>query len=256
MRYIDIDREIDRVCGFISDYFTASGFSKAVIGLSGGIDSAVSAALTAKALGAGNVLGFMLPYSASDPNSLAHALELATTIGISASVIPISGWTDPYFDSFEQQADQLRRGNWMARARMCVLYDQSAKHRALVIGTSNRSELLVGYFTQYGDSACAIEPIGHLYKTEVRLLASRLGIPASIIDKAPSADLWSGQTDEDEMGISYKVLDEVLYDITERGVDNWNQALPYSLQEYERASHLMQRSSFKRQNPPIPEPPC
>ena len=256
MRNIDIDREIERISAFIKGYFSEAGFSKAVIGLSGGIDSAVSAALTAKALGPENVWGFMLPYKASDPNSLAHALELVTAIGIPHRVIPISTWTDSYFDDYEPGADQLRRGNWMARARMCVLFDQSAALRALVIGTSNRSELLVGYFTQYGDSACALEPIGHLYKTEVKAMAARLRIPTSIIAKAPSADLWSGQTDEAEMGISYKNLDEALFDLTERNIQTWSPALPYSQADFDRASQLMRRSAFKRINPPIPEPPC
>lgn len=256
MRDIDIDKEIIRIAGFLKAYFKEASFGKAVIGLSGGIDSAVSAALTALALGPDNVLGLMMPYSASHPDSLNHALELAGSLEIAHQVIPVSDWTDPYFNAFEPAADPLRRGNWMARARMCVLFDQSAKLKALVIGTSNRTELLVGYFTQYGDSACAIEPIGHLYKTEVRAMALKLKIPQAIIDKSPSADLWAGQTDEAEMGISYAALDEALYDITEKGIDSYLESAAYSEVEFQRAMILMKRSAFKRVPPPVPELPC
>ena len=118
---------------------------------------------------------------------------------------------DAYFDEFEPHANMLRRGNRMARERMCILYDLSAKYKALVVGTSNKSEIYAGYCTQYGDSACAFEPFAHLYKTEVWQMAKILNIPLEIINKTPTADLWEGQTDENEMGISYQLLDEILY---------------------------------------------
>lgn len=140
----------------------------------------------------------------------------------------------------------------MARTRMCVLYDYSAKIPALVIGTSNRSELLTGYCTQYGDSACAIEPIGHLYKTEVRRLAIMLGIPEAIVNKTPTADLWEGQSDEDDLGMSYSQLDEILYELTELNVNiEAGGDFAFPLEAYRRVDRLISTSSFKRMMPPV-----
>lgn len=252
MRELDINLEGHRVVKFIRDYFQRNGFHTAVIGISGGIDSAVSAALTAEALGKDNVLGLMLPYRTSHPDSLNDALTLAKTLGIKHEVIDISPMTDAYFNAYSNDADPLRRGNWMARTRMCVLFDYAAKLSALVIGTSNRSELLTGYCTQYGDSACAIEPIGHLYKTEVRRLATKLGVPETIITKTPTADLWEGQTDEAELGMSYAQLDEILYELTELHVNHEaGGKFSFPLEAYRRVDKLIRNSAFKRTMPPI-----
>jgi len=151
----------------MASYLKASGFSKYIIGISGGIDSALSATLAVKAIGKQNVLGVLMPYQSSNPQSLKDGLLLCDSLQIEHQIVDISPMVDAYFESREPMADSLRRGNWMARTRMCVLFDLSAKLRALVVGTSNQSELMTGYFTQYGDSACALEPIGQLYKTEV-----------------------------------------------------------------------------------------
>jgi len=158
---------------------------------------------------------------------------------------------DAYFEQLEPDADPLRRGNFMARMRMSVLFDLSAKHRALVVGTSNQSELMTGYFTQYGDSAAAIEPIGQLYKTEVWEMARHLNIPECIINKAPTADLWQDQTDEAEMGIEYRILDAILYAIKQgSSLDT------FAPEKVKKVQELIRRSEFKRLNPPMPEAPC
>jgi NAD+ synthase len=196
----------------------------------------------------------MLPYKNSHPDSQADAEAFARQLGIGWQVVDITPMTDAYFDTYQPDANSLRRGNWMARTRMCVLYDHSAKLKALVMGTSNRTELLVGYFTQYGDSACALEPIGHLYKSEVWALATRLDIPDRIIRKTPTADLWHGQTDEDELGMSYRQLDDILYALTELDLDvQSSEGLLYPKEAYLKVERMVDRSSFKRNPPPIPE---
>jgi len=254
MRDLDIYREIDRCTAFIGDYLHRAGVVRAVLGLSGGIDSSLSAALCVKALGKENVMGFMLPYQTSSRASLDDATRLADQLGIATRVMDISPIVDAYLSAYEPDASILRKGNLMARARMCVLFDQSAKLEALVIGTSNRTELLTGYFTQYGDSACAIEPIGHLYKTEVRRMSAVLGIDPGIIAKTPTADLWQGQSDEADLGMEYSRLDEILYELTELDVNpDTLDSLRYPLEDYRRVEALMQRSAFKRVMPPIPD---
>ncbi len=252
MRKLDISREIDRCCGFISDYTRRAGFSKVVLGLSGGIDSSLSALLSVKALGRENVSAVMLPYKSSHPDSLLDATRLANSLGIEQGVIDISPMVDAYFTTQDPQASMLRKGNWMARTRMCVLFDLSAKLEALVIGTSNRTELLVGYFTQFGDSACAIEPIGHLYKTEVRQMAKELGLDARIIAKTPTADLWEGQSDEADLGMKYEKLDEILYELTELDISlAAGGQYTFPLEDYRKVDAMVQRSAFKRVMPPV-----
>jgi NAD+ synthase len=190
------------------------GFQRALLGLSGGVDSAVSAALCARAFGPKNVLGLRLPYKTSNPASETDALAVVAALGIETRRIDISAMVDGYVLQ-QDVADRVRRGNVMARARMCVLYDVSAEWRALVIGTSNKSEILLGYSTQFGDAASALNPLGDLYKLQVFQLARHLGLPARVIEKTPSADLFEGQTDEGELGFSYAQADALL----ERMVD-------------------------------------
>ncbi len=195
---------------FLRQELHKSGFSKAVLGLSGGVDSAVVAALLSRALGPENVHALIMPYRSSHPDSRAHAELLAAQLGISFDVIEISAMVDAFFAKFPQ-ADSLRRGNRMARERMCLLYDYSQAYPSLVIGTSNKTELLLGYGTIHGDLASAINPIGDLYKTQIWQLAEYLAVPEVIVKKAPSADLWDGQTDEAELGYTYRHIDELLY---------------------------------------------
>lgn len=254
MKEINIENEIDKMVNFIKAQLDSSGFTKLIVGLSGGIDSAVTAALSVKAIGSENVHAVMLPYRLSHPDSLRDAVEVADTLKIKHEVIDISPMVDSYFDSYEANADSLRRGNRMARERMCVLFDLSAKYRALVAGTGNFSELMIGYCTQYGDSACAFEPIGHLYKTHVFELAKALNLPDCVIDKRPTADLWEDQTDEDEMGITYEKLDEILYQKYElnKSYDELIK-LGFNGDDLQKVTRMVKNSEFKRNMPPVPE---
>ncbi|SDY04261.1 NAD+ synthase [Thermoactinomyces sp. DSM 45892] len=186
------------------------GFRRVILGLSGGIDSALSLYLAVRAFGAENVIAVRMPYKQSSQNSLDDAAEAIQDTGVQSLTVDITPQIDAYFESFPD-ASPLRRGNKMARERMTILYDLSAYYEALVVGTSNRTELLLGYGTQFGDSASAINPIGDLYKTQVRQLSRYLGVPNSILSKPPSADLWENQTDEGEIGFSYFDMDRVLY---------------------------------------------
>lgn len=209
---MDIDTDLARkiLTGFIRDEITKSGMKKAVMGLSGGIDSALSAYLTAEALGAENVLVVRMPYETSSPDSLAHAEEVIEDLNLPHETVEITPMVQPLFERFPDMS-RLRQGNIMARQRMIVLYDQSVAWGGLVMGTSNKTEFLLGYSTIYGDSGVALHPIADLYKYQVRQLSRAMGVPTSIIDKPPSADLWVGQTDEDELGFTYDDADQVLY---------------------------------------------
>jgi NAD+ synthase len=251
MRTIDIALECERVAEFIREQLRNAGLSRLVIGLSGGVDSAVACALGVKAVGAENVTAVMLPYRNSAQASYDDALAVANHLGVEHCKVEITPMVDAYFTTYEPDAAPLRRGNRMARERMCVLYDLSAKHGALVVGTGNKSELWVGYVTQYGDGACAFEPIGHLYKTEVWEIARYLGLPKAVIEKAPTADLWSGQTDESEMGIGYLRLDEILWRLIDHGMTR-DQVIADGIPaaDVDIVLGMIARSAFKRALPP------
>jgi NAD+ synthase len=200
---------VDFLAQFISDRTARAGKNKLVLGLSGGIDSAVAAALAVRALGPEGLFCLLMPSGSSNPDSARDALGLAGGLGVATETIDISAVVDAFTD-LSGEVDRVRLGNVMARARMIMLFDRSAKHDALVLGTSNRSEILLGYGTLHGDLACAFNPLGDLYKTQIRALAVELGIPQSIRSKRPSADLWQGQSDEDELGFSYERIDCLL----------------------------------------------
>jgi NAD+ synthase len=195
---------------FLRDAIHKVGFQRAVINLSGGIDSALSAYLTAEAIGPENVLALRLPYKSSSPDSLNDAQTVIDALGVRSETVDITPMVDPLLERFPEMS-QVRKGNIMARMRMVVLYDQSAAFKGLAIGTSNKTETLLGYTTIYGDNAAAVQPIADLYKTQVRQLARALRIPSHVIEKPPSADLWIGQTDEDELGFTYDLADQLLY---------------------------------------------
>jgi len=236
---------------FVKTEITRAGFSRAVVNLSGGLDSAVSIIMAAEALGPQNVLAMRLPYKTSAPDSLEHAQMLIDQLGTPSVTIPITEMVDPLI-AHEPEMSQIRKGNIMARARMIVAYDQSEAFKGLVVGTGNKTEILLGYTTLFGDSACAINPIGDLYKTQVRQLARALDIPAVIIEKAPTADLWQGQTDEGELGFTYEEVDKLLYLLVDQR---------YSPQECVEAGfdekfvrsvvERIRRNQYKRILPPV-----
>lgn len=248
---INTDLATKILTGFIYSELTRMGFYKAVLGLSGGIDSALSCYLAVKALGAENVLAVRMPYKSSSSDSLEDAQHVIDATGVQSLTVPITEMVDPLIQRFPEM-DNMRKGNIMARQRMIVLYDQSAAFNGLVIGTGNKTEILLGYSTLYGDSACAINPLGDLYKTQIRQLSRALGVPDSVIDKAPSADLWSGQTDEGELGFTYEEVDRLLY----RMIDQ--RFTPQECIEAGFAENFVQtvyrrvrRNQFKRVLPPI-----
>ena len=236
---------------FLRENFKKAGFSKAVLGLSGGIDSALVAYLLRDALGKENVLAIMMPYKSSNPDSLNHAKLVVEDLGINSKTIEITDMIDAYFKN-EKEASSLRMGNKMARERMSILFDYSSKENALVVGTSNKTEIYLGYSTQFGDSACALNPIGDLYKTNIWDLSRYLKIPNELIEKKPSADLWEGQTDEQEMGLTYKEADQVLYRMLEE-----NKTVEEVLGEgfnkdlVDNIVRRMNRSEYKRRMPLI-----
>ena len=236
---------------FLRENFKKAGFSKAVLGLSGGIDSALVAYLLRDALGKENVLAIMMPYKSSNPDSLNHAKLVVEDLKINAKTIEITDMIDAYFKN-EKEASSLRMGNKMARERMSILFDYSSKENALVVGTSNKTEIYLGYSTQFGDSACALNPIGDLYKTNIWDLSRYLKIPNELIEKKPSADLWEGQTDEQEMGLTYKEADQVLYRMLEENktveeilAEGFNKDL------VDNIVRRMNRSEYKRRMPLI-----
>lgn len=245
----DIARKI--LTGFIKSELSRMGFTHAIINLSGGLDSALSCALAAEALGPENVLALRLPYRTSSPDSLEHAQLMIDKFQVQSETIDMSGLVDPLIE-YDPNMSEKRKGNIMARARMIALYDRSEGFNALPIGTSNKTEILLGYTTMWGDMASALNPIGDLYKTQVRQLSRALEIPDVIIDKPPSADLWAGQTDEGELGFTYEEVDKLLYLLVDQR---------YSAQECieegfdEKFVHSVltrvRRNQFKRMMPPI-----
>jgi NAD+ synthase len=212
MSFLKIDPElVSKILHeFLLTETTKTGFKKVVFGLSGGIDSALVAYLCAKTFSPKDVTALIMPYRTSNPENMKHAEIIVKNMKINSETHDISEMIDAFYKS-DPDADMVRQGNRMARERMCFLYDYSSKHNALVIGTSNKTELMLGYGTIFGDLASAINPIGDLYKSQIWQLAAYLGLPKEIIEKPPSADLWTGQTDEEEIGYTYDKLDALLH---------------------------------------------
>ncbi len=248
---INTDLATTILTGFIRSELNRMGFNRAVLGLSGGIDSALSCYLAARALGPENVLAVRMPYKTSSADSLEHAGLIIDALGVQSLTIPITEMADGLIARFPEM-DDMRRGNIMARCRMIVLYDQSAAFNGLVIGTGNKTEILLGYSTLYGDSACAINPLGDLYKTQVRQLSRALGIPSVVVEKAPSADLWAGQTDEGELGFTYAEVDRLLYLLVDQRYTPAECVEAGFSEPFVRAVvRRIQRNQFKRIMPPI-----
>jgi NAD+ synthase len=262
-----IDTDVARrvIAGFIRGQLRQAGFERAVLGLSGGIDSALVAYLVAEAIGAERLLCLLLPYRTSSPSSRTDAEEVVARLGCASRLVDISPIVDGYFGTDADgtaapgaggrealAASPLRRGNFMARARMMVLYDASVTFGGLVVGTGNKTEALIGYTTLFGDSACAFNPIGDLYKTQVRQLSLAVGVPDAILRKAPSADLWPGQTDEAEAGFTYHELDRLLFSMIDRRRSTAElEALGFDPVTVARIERLVAGSEFKRQVPPV-----
>lgn len=237
--------------GFLDNEVRKAGFERVVVGLSGGVDSSLAAFLAAEALGPHNVWGIQMPYRASSPESVEHATLVVKTLGIQSLSVDITPMVDAYFTSFPD-ADHVRRGNKMARERMTILFDHSARLGSLVLGTSNKTELLLGYGTLHGDMASAVNPLGDLYKTQVRQLARHVKVPTVIVEKQPSADLWAGQTDEAELGFTYEEVDRVLYLLVDQRYEVADLVAEGFDERFVRAvSHKVQSSQYKRRLPVI-----
>lgn len=236
---------------FIRNEITRTGFRRAVFGLSGGIDSSVVAYLAVKALGPENVLAVTMPYKTSSEETRRDSQTVVEALGLQTVDVSITAQIDAYFSALPP-ASTMRLANKCARERMTILYDHSAAFEGLVIGTSNKTELLLGYGTQFGDLASAINPIGDLYKTQLRQLAGYLGLPAAILHKAPSGDLWEGQTDEGELGFRYLDVDRLLVLLVDR---RWQPAqlvaAGFDAEFVERVGRMIRRNQYKRRLPVI-----
>jgi len=258
-----IDTDVARrvIAGFIRGQLRQAGFERCVLALSGGIDSGLVAYLVAEAIGADRLLCVLMPYRTSSPASRADAEAIVDALGCRSELVEITAMVDGYFGrdgelgagaEAARDASPVRRGNFMARARMAVIYDRSVTFGGLVVGTGNKTESLIGYTTLFGDSACAFNPIGDLYKSQVRQMAAAMGVPTQVIAKAPSADLWPDQTDEDEGSFSYPLLDRILYWRIDRrrSIDELVE-MGFDRELVERVERLVATSEFKRQVPPV-----
>lgn len=238
---------------FIKDELYKFNYKKGIIGLSGGLDSTVGAFLAAKALKPANVMALILPYGNTFSTDIKDAREIVTHLGIKSKTIDISPMIDAYFSKYPTQ-NRVKKGNKIARERMSILYDFSSREKALILGTSNKTELLLGYGTIHGDMACAINPLGDLYKTQIRHLAKHLGVPDKIIKKEPSAGLWKGQTDEKEIGLTYDEIDRILFQLVDKRMPKKEIiAQGFKSEAVEKIIRLIKNSEFKRKLPPIPK---
>ena len=252
---IDAPQVVSVIVGFIQRQMEQTGFERLVIGLSGGVDSATVAFLAVRALGADNVLAVRMPFRTSDPASETDALRVVEALGCDSQRVDITAMAEPMLTlvgNGDEPDIRVRRGNVLARMRMIVLYDRSAAFDALVCGTSNKTEILLGYTTQHGDMAAALQPIGDLYKSQLRAVATELGVPSQVIAKPPSADLWPGQTDEGELGATYDALDRILYALVDR---RWTveRCVTAGLSEelVRWTARRVARHEFKRQMAPV-----
>ncbi|TLD96344.1 NAD+ synthase [Helicobacter jaachi] len=270
-----MDTFITQCSAFIRDELASRGFSRVVLGLSGGVDSAVVATLASKALGSQYVRVLLMPSLSSNPTHFDDALNLAQSLNLDSSIIQLGSFQEAFalqegmdlsgaFMNGLDKAQKLRMGNFCARLRMALLYDCASAENALVLGTSNKSELLLGYGTIFGDLACAINPIGGLYKSEIFALARALFVPQNIINKKPSADLFAYQSDEADLGYSYERIDAFLrafvaahgLDSMHLSADTKNALLEqgFDWQMIQSLSARVYKNAFKRAMPTIFDP--
>lgn len=249
---LDTQQAITSIKRFLTGYLNRSAMGGYVIGLSGGIDSALSATLAVEAVGAAKVLGVMLPYRTSSPASREDAALVARQLGIETRTVDISPMLDAYYPQIDD-SNRLRAGNKMARERMAVLFDVAHELGRLVLGTGNRTEIALGYTTLFGDSACSVNPVGELYKTEVRQLARHFKLPENVLTKAPSADLWVNQTDEGEIGVTYAEIDAILVKLLDEDERSMAalEASGLNPVSVSRVVSLLNRNAFKRLPPPL-----
>jgi NAD+ synthase len=254
---MDLEIAQNRIIDFIRDEISKAGVNGAVVGISGGIDSALATALAVKALGKDKVLGIHMPESDLTPSEDSEdAKALANWLGIEFRTIDISGIISSFMAAVPESefADRLSRGNLKARVRMSLLYFHANRMDRMVIGTGNKTEILLGYYTKYGDGGVDLEPIGGLYKTEVWELSRRLGVPDSLISKKPSAGLWAGQTDEADLGISYVKVDKVLRMLEQNeDPETIMSSLCISTEQMNSVIKRIERNEHKRKAPPILE---
>ena len=236
---------------FIRKQIAHTGLNRVLVGLSGGLDSSLVLYLCCQALGEENVFALILPYKTTPAESINSAKLIARRLRVKTRFIDITPQVDAYFKNFPG-ADKVRRGNKMARERMSILYDRSKELGALVAGTSNKTELLLGYATIYGDIACAFNPLGGLYKSQIRQLAGDVGLPNKIIQKTPSAGLWPGQSDEKELGLTYARVDRLLYYLVDKKFsDKRLLGLGFKKSFLQKVKRRITDNAFKRQLPPI-----
>ena len=248
----DPEKAVETIKQFITNRMVQSSLNGYVIGLSGGIDSALSALLAVEAIGKDNLFGVLMPYRTSSESSVTDAMELVNKLGIKHKMADISPMIDVYYEKIDD-SNRLRAGNKMARERMAILFDFAFEMNRMVLGTGNRTEIALGYTTWYGDAACSIDPLGQLYKTEVRQVAKLVGVPDSIINKPPSADLWAGQTDEDEIGVNYSKIDNLLKMMIDHNITSINKLIEAGTDKTEitRVIELINKNAFKRNIPAI-----
>jgi len=257
MEFLNLDtiKVSDILQKFLKEEVSKAGFEKVIFGLSGGVDSSVVAYLCVRTFPKENISALIMPYRTSNPVNMQHAEMVAKDLDIHYETREISPMVDEFFKN-DPDASDVRRGNRMARERMCLLYDYSAKLNSLVIGTSNKTEILLGYGTIFGDLACAINPLGEMYKTQIWQIAEYLGVSKEIINKPPSADLWTGQTDEGEIGYTYKHMDELFYYMIEQQYSN-EQLIEkgFSEEMITKIKKMMKASAFKGKPPVIAKLP-
>lgn len=257
MKSFDADKKVNELTAFLKSTIESSGLSNAVVAVSGGVDSATSLGLLTRAIGPRNVYALLLPYGELNTQGVLDAQEACTVFSIpkdQVQVINIQPLVAPVI-SLDAAIESVRKGNVMARMRMIILFDVAKKRKALVVGTENKTEHLLGYYTRFGDEASDIEPLRQLYKTQVYQVATYLGVPQSIITKAPTAGLWEGQTDESDFGFSYKEADDVLSLVVDQGKTVEEICgLGYESLQIQKIVSRMKANQFKRQLPYLPLP--
>jgi len=253
MRQINYDTVIKKIVNFIRRKIKESKVKGVILGISGGVDSATTACLAVKALGKEKVFGLIMPYYKNQ--EIKDAILVCNNLGIKYKIINIKNIVNEFEKTLDFKIDKITKGNLMVRSRMVILYGIANAKNYLVLGTSNKTEFLVGYFTKWGDGASDIAPLLSLYKTEVRKIAKILEVPEKIISKKPSAGLWKGQTDEDELGIEYDLLDKILYRLIDLKMKREDVAkdLGITLDRILYVENLVKRSKHKRKLPAFPK---